>query len=37
MRQNYNIEKGMIINFLTGTLLRQNYKKTKNMILKTTI
>jgi len=27
----------MIINFLTGTLLRQNYKKTKNMILKTTI
>jgi len=27
----------MIINFFTGTLLRQNYKKTKNMILKTTI
>ena len=24
----------MIINFLTGTLPRQNYKKTKNMILK---
>lgn len=37
MRQNYNIEKGMIINFLTGTLLRQNYKETKNMFFKTTI
>ena len=34
MRQNYNIEKGMIINFLTGTLLRQNYKETKNMVFK---
>ena len=37
MRQNYNIEKGMIINFLTGILLRQNYKETKNMVFKTTI
>ena len=27
----------MMMYFLTGTLLRQNYKETKNMIFKTTI